>query len=127
MKLYNNQIVAYKMNEHQQTPLVIETLKEALERRSYPEGVIIHSDQRSVYTSYAFQACVTKHNLVSSMSRRGNCWDNAVIESFHSSLKSEEFAYTRFNSLSNTEVTRRVEKYLKEYNEVRIQEKVGYL
>lgn len=127
MDLYNNEIVAYKMYDHQQTPLVIDTLKEALERRSYPEGVIIHSDQGSVYTSFAFQAYVTKHNLVSSMSRRGNCWDNAVIESFHSSLKSEEFAYTRFNSLSDSQVTIRVEKYLKEYNEVRIQEKLGYL
>src|SRR5699024_12393936 len=73
MDLYNNEIVAYKMNDHQQTPLVIDTLKEALERRSYPEGVIIHSDQGSVYTSFAFQAYVTKNNLVSCMSRRGNC------------------------------------------------------
>ncbi|WP_188208355.1 IS3 family transposase, partial [Alkalibacillus aidingensis] len=127
MDLYNNEIVAYKMYDHQQVSLIIDTLKEALEQRSYPEGVIIHSDQGSVYTSYAFQGYVTEHNLVSSMSRRGNCWDNAVIESFHSNLKSEEFAYTRHNSLSNTEVIIRVDQFLKHYNEERIQEKLGYL
>src|SRR5699024_464882 len=101
MDLYNNEIVAAKLYDHQQTPLVLDTLKAALEKRAYPKGVIIHSDQGSVYTSYAYQAYVMKSHLVSSMSRRGNCWDNAVIESFHSNLKSEEFIYTRFNSLSN--------------------------
>lgn len=124
--LYNNEIVAYRMYDHQQTPLVLDTLKEALERRSYPNGVITHSYQGSIYTSYAFQA-VTEQNLVSSMSRRGNCWDNAVIESFHSNLKSKKFAYTRFNSLSNNEVTICVEQYLKDYNKEKIQEKLGYL
>src|SRR5690625_6526346 len=61
------------------------------------------------------------------MSRRGNCWDNAVIESFHSSLKSEEFQYVKFNSLSNKDVIERVTNYLVYYNSERIQEKLGYL
>lgn len=61
------------------------------------------------------------------MSRRGNCWDNAVIESFHSNLKSEGFIYARYNSLSNGETISRVNQYLKYYNEERIQEKLGYL
>lgn len=127
MDLYNNEIVAAKLYDHQQTPLVLDTLKAALEKRAHPKGVIIHSDQGSVYTSYTYQAYVMESNLVSSMSRRGNCWDNAVIESFHSNLKSEEFIYTRFNSLSNIETSSRVNEYLKYYNEERIQEKLGYL
>ena len=60
MDLYNNQIVSYKLYAHQQTPLVIDTLKEALEARGNPEGVIIHSDQGSVYTSYTYQELVKK-------------------------------------------------------------------
>lgn len=127
MDLFNNEIVAYKLYEHQQTPLVIDTLKMALENRDHPEGVILHSDQGSVYTSYAFQDFVKRHHLVSSMSRRGNCWDNAVIESFHSSLKSEEFQYVKFNSLGDREVDERITHYLNYYNEERIQEKLGYL
>ncbi len=127
MDLFNNEIIAYKLYEHQQTPLVIDTLKIALENRNHPEGVIIHSDQGSVYTSYAFQDFVQKNHLTSSMSRRGNCWDNAVIESFHSNLKSEEFQYVKFNSLRDHEVYERVMNYLNYYNEERIQEKSGYL
>ncbi len=127
MDLYNNEIVAYKLYDHQQTPLVIDTLKAALAARNHPTGVIIHSDQGSVYTSYAYQAYIKDNDLIGSMSRRGNCWDNAVIESFHSSLKSEEFQYVKFNSLRNDDVAERVITYLNYYNEERIQEKLGYL
>lgn len=126
MDLYNNEIVAYILDNHQQTALVLDTLRTALENRNHPEGVIVHSDQGSVYSSYAYQKKLETRNLISSMSRRGNCWDNAVIESFHSSLKSEEFMYTKFNSLSEKEVRQRIDRYMKYYNEERIQEKLGY-
>ena len=91
MDLYNNEIVAYKLYNHQQTSLVIDTIEEALSKWNHPEGVMIHSDQGRVYTSYAFQNYVKEHHMISSMTRRGNCLDNAVIESFHSNLKTEEF------------------------------------
>ena len=127
MDLFNNEIVAFKMYDHQQTPLVVDTLKDALELRGNPEGVIIHSDQGSVYTSYAYQELIKKSHLVSSMSRRGNCWDNAVIESFHSTIKSEEFQYVKFNSMQNIQVVEKVDEYIRYYNEDRILEKLGYL
>lgn len=127
MDLFNNEIVAYKLYDHQQTPLVIDTLNEALIKRGNPEGVIVHSDQGSVYTSYAYQEFMKKNHLVGSMSRRGNCWDNAVIECFHSNLKTEEFQYVKFNSLSNVRVVEKVDIYIHHYNEERIQEKLGYL
>lgn len=126
MDLYNNEIVAYKMYNHQQTALVIDTLKAALEVRENPKGVTIHSDQGSVYTSYAYQHLVKERDIVSSMSRRGNCWDNAVIESFHSSIKSEEFQYVKYNSLSIQDVINHVDTYMKFYNNERIQEKLDY-
>lgn len=126
MDLFNNEIIAYKLYEHQQIPLVTDTLKAALTATGNPEGVIIHSDQGSVYSSYAYQQLVKDWNLVSSMSRRGNCWDNAVIESFHSNIKSEEFQYVKYNSISNQEVRNRVDIFMKHYNEERIQEKLGY-
>lgn len=127
LDLFNNEIVAYKMYDHQQTPLVMDVLKAALEARNYPKDVIIHSDQGSVYTSYAYQNFLEEMNCQASMSRRGNCWDNAVIESFHSHIKTEAFARVKHHSLTN-EVTRlRVVAYMKEYNEERIQEKLGYL
>jgi len=62
-----------------------------------------------------------------SISHRGNYWDNAVIESFHSNIKTEVFERVKHHSLTN-EVTRlRVMEYMREYNEERIQEKLGYL
>lgn len=126
MDLYNNEIVAYKMYNHQQTALVTDTLKDALEARGNPKGIIIHSDQGSVYTSYTYQHLVKARDIVSSMSRRGNCWDNAVIESFHSSIKSEEFQYVKYNSLSIQEVENHVDIYMEFYNNERIQEKLDY-
>ncbi|MCM2534661.1 IS3 family transposase [Neobacillus pocheonensis] len=127
MDLYNNEIVAYKLYNHQQTSLVVDTLVETLNNRNQPEGVILHSDQGSVYTSYAYQNNLKQFHLISSMSRRGNCWDNAVIESFHSNIKTEEFQYCKFNSLSNLAVVTKIDKYIYHYNEKRIQEKLGYL
>ena len=127
MDLYNNEIVAYKLYNHQQTPLVIHTLNEALITRWNPKGIIVHSDQGSVYTSYAYQECLKENHLISSMSRRGNCWDNAVIESLDSNLKTEEFYLTKFHSLSNVSVVQRIDEYIRHYNEERIQEKSGYL
>ena len=127
MDLYNNEIVAYKLYNHQQTPLVMDTLREAIIARGNPQGVIVHSDRGNVYTSYAYQNALKENHLVSSMSRLGNCWDNAVIESFHSSLKTEEFNLTKFNSLRNVNVVQRVDEYMLHYNEVRIQEKLDYL
>jgi transposase InsO family protein len=126
MDLFNNEIVAYKLYTHQQIPLVVDTLNEALKRRKAPKRVIVHSDQGSVYSSYSYQHLIKEKDLVGSMSRRGNCWDNAVIESFHSHLKSEEFQHVKFNSLSITEVRDRVDLFMKHYNEERIQEKLGY-
>ncbi|MER2038647.1 MAG: integrase core domain-containing protein [Solibacillus sp.] len=66
-------------------------------------------------------------NCRASMSRRGNCWDNAVIESFHSHIKSEAFLRVKVHSLTNEETKLRVAAYMCEYNQERIQEKLGYL
>ncbi len=127
LDLFNNEIVAYRIYDHQQTSLVMDVLKAALEARNYPKGVLVHSDQGSVYTSYAYQNLLEDMDCKASMSRRGNCWDNAVIESFHSNIKTEEFQRVKHHSLTNETTRLRVMKYMKEYNEERIQEKLGYL
>ena len=63
MDLYNNEIVAYKLYNHQQTPLVVDTLEEALIKRNNPKGIIVHTDQGSVYTSYTYQNYLKKNNF----------------------------------------------------------------
>jgi putative transposase len=69
---------------------------------------------------------MTDKDLVSSMSRRGN-WDNAEIESFHASLKTEGIPSVKFHSLGNEEVKLRIERYLNYYNKDRLQKKLDYL
>ncbi|NRS52159.1 IS3 family transposase, partial [Brevibacillus sp. HB2.2] len=126
MDLYNNEIIAYRISDRQDVSLVLETLEEAIDTRE-AAGVLLHSDQGSVYTSYAFQNKAKEKSITTSMSRKGNCHDNAVIESFHSSLKSEEFASPKREILTNLMVMEKVENYICFYNQDRIQEKLNYL
>ncbi|MBG9772788.1 transposase [Brevibacillus laterosporus] len=126
MDLYNNEIIAYRISDRQDVSLVLETLEQATKTRD-ARGVLLHSDQGSVYTSYAFQNKAKENSITTSMSRKGNCHDNAVIESFHSSLKSEEFASPKREFLTNLMVLQKVENYICFYNQERIQEKLNYL
>jgi transposase InsO family protein len=124
--LYNNEIVAYKIGTSQEVNLVLDTLKEAVELRK-PKDLLLHSDQGAVYTSYAYQNLAKEKGITTSMSRKGNCHDNAVIESFHSSLKSEGFNAQSRASMSNSKVVQIVNQYMYRYNHVRIQAKLNYL
>jgi len=115
MDLYNNEILAYTISDKQDKALVLDTLKRACEGRDVSE-CILHSDQGSQYTSYDFQEEAKKRGIITSMSRRGNCFDNAVIESFHSSLKSEEFSPLDRGKLTNHTVRQKIESYMYYYN-----------
>lgn len=118
MDLYNNEIIAYRISDKQDLSLVIDTLEDACRgRETY--GVILHSDQGSQYTSYKFQEKAKEKGITTSMSRKGNCFDNAVIESFHSSLKSEEFSTQQREHLTNSIVLEKVETYMYYYNYIR--------
>ena len=126
MDLFNNEIVAFTISSVQDTDFVLSTLKAAIKKRR-PKKVLLHSDQGSVYTSYAYQNFAKEKGIITSMSRKGNCHDNAVIESFHSSLKSEGFKDHRRSSITNIKVIDIVNQYMCYYNEKRIQAKLNYL
>ena len=87
--LYSRRVVGWSMNARMQTDLVLNALLMAAWRRKPKQKVIIHSDQGSQYTSLEWQSFLSAHNLEPSMSRRGNCYDNAVAESFFHLLKTE--------------------------------------
>ena len=123
MDIYNGEIVAYKIDDKQDQSLVNDTLNQI----DIPEGCILHSDQGSVYTSYAYYKLCEEKGIIRSMSRKGTPADNAPIESFHSSLKSETFYINNELNRSNHIVIDIVEKYIKNYNNNRIQQKLGYL
>lgn len=87
--LFSRQVVGWSMQPTMHVDLALNALLMAVWKRKPKNGVVIHSDQGSQYTSSDWQAFLKSHNLVCSMSRRGNCYDNAVAESFFQLLKRE--------------------------------------
>ena len=87
--LFSRQVVGWSMQPRMHTELVIQALLMAVWRRKPVQRVVVHSDQGSQYTSDEWRAFLSAHNMKPSMSRRGNCYDNAVAESFFQLLKRE--------------------------------------
>jgi len=89
MDLFSRRIVGWSMSPQMNADLVTEALITAIWRRGRPQELLHHSDQGSQYTSELFQKLLVDQGITCSMSRRGNVWDNAAMESFFSTLKSE--------------------------------------
>lgn len=89
LDLYSRKVVGWSMQPRLQRRLVLEALKTALSNRQPPPGFLHHSDQGSQYASDEYQALLATHQATVSMSRRGNCYDNAPVESFFATLKTE--------------------------------------
>ena len=106
--------------------LVIDALQMAIWRRRPEDGLIFHSDRGSQYCSNDFQKMLKKHGMISSMSRKGDCWDNSVAESFFGTLKVERV----FDSIYQTreEAKRDIVDYIEMfYNSKRRHSYLGYL
>jgi putative transposase len=89
LDLYSRQIIGWSMSAKNNTDLVEEALKMALKRRGKTKGVIVHSDQGNTYASSRYRQLLQENDMHCSMSRKGECLDNAVAESFFGSLKNE--------------------------------------
>ena len=89
LDLYSRKIVGWAMSEHIDTSLVLKALDMALLHRRPPANLLFHSDRGVQYASGDFRQALSQANLVASMSRKGNCYDNAFMESFWSTLKLE--------------------------------------
>ena len=87
--LYSRRIVGWAMRSRINSCLVVDAMQMAIDRREPAAGLIVHSDRGSQYCSDHFQGLLEKHGLRSSMSRKGNCYDNAPMESFFRTLKVE--------------------------------------
>ena len=124
--LYSRQVIGWAMSERMTADLVCEALRMALWRRHMPRGVLVHSDRGSQYCSDAYQALLARHDLVCSMSAKGNCFDNAVAESFFHTLKVELVHGERFATRS--ELRQAVFEYIEiDYNQTRRHSANGYL
>jgi len=98
LDLYTRQIVGWAMRERMTKDLVIDALRMAWFRRRPAAGLIHHSDRGSQYCSHEFQKQLVAYGMLASMSRKGNCWDNAPSESFFNSLKNERVHGARYET-----------------------------
>jgi putative transposase len=96
--LYSRKLIGYKMSNRMTKDLVIGALQNALKLRGFPTGVIVHSDRGSQYASNEYKRFLKQNNLIGSMSKKGDCWDNAVAESFFASLKKEYVHHMHFKT-----------------------------
>ena len=126
LDLFSRQVVGWSMREHMQTSAVTDALRMAWFRRRPAPGLIFHSDRGSQYCSHEFQKVLQGYEMKSSMSRKGDCWDNAVAESFFSSLKRERIRRRTYKTREEArqDVFDYVEMF---YNPVRKQVRNGML
>ncbi len=122
MDLYNGEIVAYDTQRRPHLPLVSNMLKKALGKLSGQQAPLLHSDQGWQYQMPAYRRQLAEHGITQSMSRKGNCLDNAAMESFFGTLKSEFFYLNKFDSIRLLENGLR--QYIHYYNHVRIKSKL---
>ena len=117
--LYDGFIVAHVFDQTNSIALVTQTLKRAKQQEKVTDGLVLHSDQGTQYTSQAYHVLIGQYNITPSMSRRGNCWDNAPMENFFGHLKEE---YLRqFKQTSFKDMEQLIDEYIYFYNYERIQ------
>ena len=86
---FNHEIVGWSYADHMRTELVLESLYMAMRKRNPPKGLIMHSDRGSQFASQDYRKELKVFGIVQSMSRKGDCWDNACAESIFSTIKRE--------------------------------------
>lgn len=126
MDIYSRKIIGWSINSSLSTELVIRALMMALVHRNAKRGIIFHSDRGSQYTSSAFREILKNYGIVQSMSSTGNCYDNAITESFFHTLKTELTYWEKYQT--REEAKRSIFEYIEiNYNRRRLHSSLGYL
>jgi putative transposase len=126
LDLYSRLLVGWSLSERMTAKLIVDALNMALWRRKMPKKVITHSDRGSQYCSSEYQSLLKKHDLICSMSKRGDCYDNAAMESWNHSFKVEAVHGEKFKTRAEakTHVFDYIEVY---YNRKRLHSTLGYI
>jgi len=98
LDLFSRRVVGWSLQKRMTKKLVMDALLMAIWRRRPAPGLIFHSDRGSQYCSLDFQRLLKRHKMLSSMSRKGDCWDNAVAESFFGTMKTEQIFFKDYRS-----------------------------
>lgn len=124
--LYSSKIVGWSLADHMKTDLVLEALEMAVNLRNPSKGLIFHSDRGVQYCSKIFREALENNGFKSSMSRKGNCWDNAPAESFFATLKCELIHHVQIKNLDHAR--RLIFEYIEFfYNRIRKHSSLGYV
>jgi len=125
LDIFSRRIVGWAMANHMRVELTLSSLSMAINHRQPDDGLLYHSDRGSQYAASAYQALLEKHNMICSMSRRGNCWDNAPMESFFDTLKTELVYRKIFETReqARSEIFEYIECF---YNRERIHTSIGF-
>lgn len=124
--LYSRKIVGWSMSERIDSRLVVDALEMAVARQLPGDGLVAHSDRGVQYASEHYRELLTRHGITCSMSRRGNCWDNAPMESFFATLKKELIHWENYESraAARQSIFEYIEVF---YNRVRRHSALNYL
>lgn len=124
--LFSRQVVGWTLSSRMSRKLIINALRMEIWRRQPSPGLMFHSDRGSQYCSKEFQGILKAHRMISSMSRKGNCWDNAVAESFFGSFKKERVFFS--NYITHEEAKSDIVDYIEMfYNRRRRHSYLGYI
>lgn len=124
MDLYSRRIVGWSVSKKRTSSLTKDSVQMALEQRSPKPGTLFHSDQGIEYAAHSFRALLDSHGIQRSMSRQGNCYDNAYAESFFHSLKTEMVYFNSFKSVA--EAVAHIMDYISFYNTKRRHSSLDY-
>ena len=125
LDMYNGEIIAYQMNTRPKFELVSKMIKKAFAKLTPEDKPMLHSDQGWHYRMKEYRATLEKHGVVQSMSRKGNCLDNAIMESFFGILKSEMFHGKKFATIAK--LRKAITQYIEYYNNDRIKSRLNGL
>jgi transposase InsO family protein len=125
LDLRSRRVVGWSMSQSLESTIVLDALRMALSRRQPGKGVLHHSDRGSQYADKLFRQLLKDHGMKCSMSRKGDCWDNAVVESFNATIKTELIHRTKW--ISREEARAAVYKWIETwYNSKRLHSTLGY-
>uniref|UniRef100_UPI003F4A2076 IS3 family transposase n=2 Tax=unclassified Azospirillum TaxID=2630922 RepID=UPI003F4A2076 len=126
LDLFSRKAVGWAMRDHLRTELPLAALTMAIQRQRPAPGLLQHSDRGCQYASAEYRKALKDHGIVQSMSRKGNCWDNAPMESFFGTAKSELVHHQRYptRDAAKRDLFAYIEGY---YNRQRLHSALGYI
>ena len=127
LDMHTNEIISYDLSLHPDLNQIKRMLEKAFNKFSKTEGLIMHSDQGWQYQHLHYRSELKKHGIIQSMSRKGNCYDNSIMESFFGRMKTEIYYGYEKDYMSFEVFNKAVDEYIDYYNNKRIQSKTKWM